>query len=135
VTLVLSTAVRNAKAKAAVDQLDAGSGPATIQIRSGVRPATPATAAAGTLLATIVLADPAGGAPANGVVTIADPGAVTAVAAGEATWARFLDSSGNAVWDCDVSGSAGTGDLRLATTTISAGLTVDFGAINYTQPA
>lgn len=132
--LRLATTVRNAKATAAVAALDAGPGPGVIQIRSGAQPATPQTAASGTLLATVTLSDPAGGAATNGVVTITDPASVTGVAAGTAGWARFQDSAGNACWDTDVTATGGGGGLELSTTTISVGVTVDLGAITYTQP-
>lgn len=134
-TLGLATTARNAAATAVVNLLDAGTAAGTIQIRSGVRPATPQDVASGTLLVTVTLTDPAGGAAANGSVTITDPASVTGAADGTATWARFLDSAGVAVMDCDVSATGGTGDIKLSTTTISAGLTVDMGAITYTQPA
>lgn len=129
-----STTARNAAASAVIGLLDAGTGAGTIQIRSGTMPATPQTAVTGTLLATVVLADPAGGAAATGAVTIADPAAVTGVGDGTATWARFLDSSGNTVMDCDVTATGGGGAITLSTATISTGVTVDMGAITYTVP-
>jgi hypothetical protein len=129
-----ATIARNAAATAVIGLLDAGPGPGTIQIRTGSLPATPQTAASGTLLATVTLADPAGGAPATGVVTITDPASVTGVADGTAGWARFLDSTGAAVLDCDVTATGGGGALTLSTTTISTGVTVDMGAITYTVP-
>lgn len=129
-----STTVRNAKAAAAVGLLDAGAGPGVIQIRTGSMPATPQTAASGTLLATVTLSDPAGGAPSTGVVTITDPASVTGVGDGTAGWARFQDSTGAAVFDCDVTATGGGGALTLSTTTISTGVTVDLGAITFTEP-
>ncbi len=130
-----STAARNAAAAAVVGLLDAGTGAGKIEIRSGAMPATPQTAATGTLLATVTLADPAAGAPATGVATITDPGSVTGVADGTAGWARFLDSAGVAVMDCDVTATGGGGAITLSTVTISTGVTVDMGAITYTVPA
>ena len=132
--LRLGQAARTAAADAVVDQLDAGAGAATIQIRTGTIPATPATAASGTLLATVTLADPAAGAASGGVATITDPASVTGVAAGTAGYARFLDSNSVAVMDCDVTATGGGGGIELSTTTISVGVTVDMGAITYTQP-
>lgn len=129
-----STTTRNTVAAATVGVLDAGAGPGKIEIRSGSLPATPQTAATGTLLATVVLTDPAGGAPATGVVTIADPAAVTGVGDGTAGWARFMDSNNVVAWDTDVTATGGGGGLTLATTTISTGVTVDMGAITYTVP-
>lgn len=129
-----ATIARNAAAAAVIGLLDAGAGAGVIQIRSGTMPATPQTAATGTLLATVTLTDPAGGAPATGVVTIADPASVTGVGDGTASWARFQDSTGAAVLDVDVTATGGGGALTLSTTTISTGVTVDMGAITYTVP-
>jgi hypothetical protein len=95
--LTLTTAIRNTMTDAIVDSLDAGAGPGTIQIRSGTRPADPATTATGTLLATVTCADPAFGSASSGAATISDPAAVTAVATGTATWFRALDSNGGRV--------------------------------------
>jgi hypothetical protein len=134
-TLTLSAAIRTALVDVLVDALDAGSGAGTIQIRSGTRPAGPGTAATGTLLATVTLVDPAFGAGASGVATIADPAAVTAVADGTATWFRAADSTGTAVFDGRVTATGGGGDLTLATTTISTGLSVDITGGTITQPA
>lgn len=133
-TLRLATTARNAAADAVVDLLDAGAGAGTIQIRSGSMPSTPQTTASGTLLATVTLSDPAAGSASTGVATIADPSSTTGVAAGTAGWARFLDSNSNAVMDTDVTATGGGGGIELSTTTISVGVTVDLGAITYTQP-
>ena len=129
-----STTARNAMADANLGLLDAGSGPGVIQIRSGGLPASPQAAASGTLLATVVLADPVSGSAASGVDTITDPIAVTGVADGTAGWARFQDSNGNAVMDCDVTATGGGGAITLSTVTISVGVTVDMAAITYTVP-
>jgi hypothetical protein len=133
--LRLATSARNAAASAVVGLLDAGPAAGTIQIRSGAMPATPQTAATGTLLATVTLADPAAGAAATGVATISDPAAVTGVADGGAFpyWARFLDSTGAAVMDCDVTATGGGGSITLSAQIVT-GVTVDIGAITYTQP-
>lgn len=134
-TLRLGTAARTAMAEALGVQIDAGAGAGTIQLRDGSMPATPATAATGTLLATVVLQDPSTSAASAGVETILDPASVTGVAAGTVTWARLLDSNGVAVADCDVSTvAAGTGTLQMSTTTVSVGLTIDFGTITLTVP-
>lgn len=130
----LSTTARNAAATAIVGLLDAGSGAGTVQIRTGSQPATPQTAATGTLLATITLSDPAGGSPSTGVITITDPAAVVAAADGTAGWARFLDSTGAAVMDCDVTATGGGGALTFATTSFSTGVQVDMNAMTLTVP-
>lgn len=132
--LSLATAARNAMCDALVDLLDAGAAAAKIEIRSGTRPANPNTAATGTLLATVTLIDPAFGSAASGVATLSDPAAVTAVATGTATWFRAMDSNNNAVMDGDVTATGGGGDLTLATTSITSGLSVDITGGTVTVP-
>jgi hypothetical protein len=130
----LTNAAKSAMCDTLVDRFDAGSGPGTIQIRSGTRPATADTAATGTLLATVTLADPAFGSASNGVATMTDPASVTGAAAGTATWFRGLDSNSLTVLDGDITATGGGGDLTLNTTTISVGLTVDITGGTITQP-
>jgi hypothetical protein len=134
-TLTLATTARTAMCDALVDLLDAGAGAGTIQIRSGTRPANPNTTATGTLLATVTLEDPAFGAASSGAATVADPDSVTGVADGTATWFRALDSNSAAVFDGSVTATGGGGDLALATTTISTGLSVDVTGGTITVPA
>jgi len=133
--LRLATSARNAAVKGVTDAIDAGSGPGTIKIYSGSQPATPATAASGTLLATIVLGDPAFAAPANGVATGADPAAVNAAATGTASWCRVADSDGNAVLDGDVTASGGGGFMQLSSTALTSGTPVDITSLSLTMPA
>jgi len=129
-TLTLSTASRDAMAAALVGPLDGG----TIEIRSGTRPDTPNTAATGTVLATIALADPAFSAGGAGVVNLADPPSVDATASGTATWFRAYDGSAAAVFDGKVTQTGGGGDLELATTAITTGLAVDITGGTITMP-
>lgn len=133
-TLRLSTPARTALADQLGVLLDAGAGASKFELRTGAVPATPQTAATGTLLATVVLQNPATSAASNGVETILDPGPVNGVATGDAGWARFLDSDNNVVFDCDVSTTAGTGTLKMATISVSAGLSIDFGSITLNVP-
>lgn len=133
----LATATRNACADAAVDLFDGGSGPGTIDIRTGARPATAQDAASGTLLATFTLADPAFGASATGVTTLdATPVlTTTGLAAGTAGWARGKDSNGATVMDFTLSATGGGGEVQLSTTTVSIGLDLELTAGTVTMPA
>lgn len=134
--LRIPTASRNAAADAVADLADAGSGAATLEIRSGAQPATANDAASGTLLATVTLADPAFGAASAGVAALAGvPRETTGVADGTAGWARLKDSSGATVLDCSVSASGGGGEIVLNTTTISTGVAVEITAFTITMPA
>jgi hypothetical protein len=131
----LPNAVRSAACDAIVDRFDLGSGAGKIEIRSGTRPATANDTATGTLLATVVCADPAFGAASSGTATLTDPAAVTGVAAGTATWFRAMDSDNTTVMDGSVTATGGGGDLTLGTTTISVGLTVDVTGGSIVMPA
>jgi hypothetical protein len=136
-SLTLSNAVRSTLADGAVDSIDGGSGAGKVQIRSGTRPAGPGTTATGTLLAEFTLNDPAFGAASSGAAALSVSPALstTGLAAGTATWARFLTSDSTAVIDCKVSDTNGSGDLKLNTTTISVGLTLSITSGSVTMPA
>jgi hypothetical protein len=122
--LTLTDAIRNTMCNAIVDAVDVG-GAGTIEIRSGTRPADPATTATGTLLATVTLSATAFGAAATGTATIVDPAGVTAVATGTASWFRAKSGGGTAQFDGSVTATGGGGDLTLASTSVVTGTTVD----------
>jgi hypothetical protein len=134
--ITISTAARNAAADAIVDLLDAGSGPATIQIRSGSKPATPATAATGTLLGTLTASDPAFGNASNGVATAgAITGDSSADATGTAGYFRVLDSNGLAIMDGTITVTGGGGDMTLDSVSIVAGGSINITSFTVTMPA
>lgn len=128
-SLTLSSAARSAMATALLAEIDGGSGAATLQVRSGSRPAGPGTTATGDLLLEFTLADPSF-TESGGVLTLDnDPvPAAEGEAAGTATWFRILDSDGTAVIDGKVSASGGGGDIIISTTTVSVGLDVDLNS-------
>lgn len=129
----VDTARKNAALSAVIAAIDAGSGPGTIQIRTGSSPG-PGSAATGTLLATVTLIDPSFGSVSGGSASLADPAAVTAVATGTAGYCRVLDSTGAVVMDGTVTATGGGGDLTLASTSISSGQSVDITGGTLTQP-
>lgn len=133
-TLSLETATRTALCNALTARMDL-SGVGTIKIYSGTRPANPNASITGTLLATVTCAATAFGTASSGVATLADPAAVTAVATGTATHFRAAQGGGTAVFDGDVTATGGGGDLTLATTSITSGLTVDLTGGTVTVPA
>ena len=129
----LATTARSAAADAVVDLIDAGAGAGTLKIYSGAQPATGDTEGTG-LLATVAWADPAFGAAASGVATATDPAAVTASGTGTAASFVVEDSTGANVFNGTVTATGGGGDLQLASTALSTGITVDITAFTYTQP-
>ena len=102
------------------DDLDAGSGPGTAKIYSGTMPATPETAATGTLLAELVLAKPCGVVADKKLTFSAITQDLEANNTGYAGYVRLADSDGNAVIDGDVTSTGGTGVLKLNVTLITA---------------
>lgn len=94
-----------------------------LRIYDGTRPAFDGTAT--TLLAEFTLGSPfapSASAARPSVLSPTLPSAVTASAAGTATWYRVVTSAGVTVIDGDASASAG--DLQLNTTTIGSGVQV-----------
>jgi hypothetical protein len=105
---------------------------ATIEIRTGAQPATPETAASGTLLATIPITGSF--TSTGGVLTAADPGGITIDASGQAGHFRVKTSGGTAKLDGDVTVTAGTGSMKLAAIDLGAGATLDLGVPTITVP-
>ena len=118
----LKVGLRNAIAQLIIDAFDAGSGPGTIEFYDGSMPAGPATAVTSqVLLGVLTCSDPSASA-SGGVLTFASVTQDSAAdASGTATWARVKDSTGSAVADFDVTNEAGTGAIKVNTTTIYAG--------------
>jgi hypothetical protein len=124
-----STAVRNA----ALDAMETaiGTGP-TLEIRSGAAPATCATAASGTVLATMALpsdwmAAASGGAKAL-LGTWSDP---SADAAGTAGHFR-INQGGTCHCQGSVTATGGGGDLTLDNTSMAAGQAVVITGFTWT---
>lgn len=140
----LNTAARNAGVSGVVQLVDGGAGAGKLRIYSGSPPAGPGTAVPGgaALLAEFTLSDPAFAGPASGSAAIDVTPALdtTGLAAGTATWCRFVDSteaagSGLGVLDGDVTVTGGGGELTLNTVTVSVGLTVSVTGGSITMPA
>jgi hypothetical protein len=131
-SITLADSVASAMADAVTTAVDAGAAAGTLSIYTGAKPATPADAATGTLLATITLADPAAAAAAAGVAAWTGATSVAAAASGTAGWFRVADSNGIAVFDGTV-GTAGA-DLNFDSVAWTAGGTVTLTGGNFTQP-
>ena len=111
-----ATATRDSVADVEGDLLNSG----TIQIRTGAQPATPNTAASGTLLGTLGFSATAFGAPSTGVVTAAAISSDTSAdASGTVGHARLLDSG--AAIHSDALCAQGSGDFNFDNGTIVAG--------------
>lgn len=128
-------AVRNTMLSAISAAMDAGAGPATLEVRTGAQPANADAAATGTLLVTFTFEDPSCAAPSAGVMDVdADPDlSAAAVASGTAGWGRVKDSTGATVWDGAVA-ATGSPEFLITSTTITNGQTVTVTIGSITQP-
>ena len=104
--------------QATLNALDSGTTGATIAFYANARPAV-GDAPVGAPLATFTLPKPAGAIDA-GVLTLAPVDDAFITATGIAVWAR-VSVNGATLFDCDVSDTAGTATIRLATTQLYAG--------------
>lgn len=129
--MAISISAVLAQAMAAAAATDIGSG-SSIRIYSGSKPATPETAATGTLLVTIPIA---GSFTASaGTLTAADPASASPAASGTAGYFRVLTSGSTAKVDGTVSATGGGGDMQLGSTTVTTGVPVDLGVPSFTMP-
>ena len=120
-TLTLSTVAKNAAVDAVVDLVDAGSPPGNLVIK----------AAAGTILASLALANPAFGAASGGIATagtISDD--ASADATGTAATFEIQNAAGTVVFSgtCGLTGEA----LNLNTLAIVAGTKVSVSSLTVT---
>jgi hypothetical protein len=125
----ISISAAAAQAMAAALATDIGSG-STIEIRTGGKPATPETAATGTLLATVAVTGSF--SASGGTLTAADPASVAVVASGTAGYFRVKTSGGTAKVDGTV-GTSGT-DMVLDNAALVSGGTVNLGVPSFTVP-
>ncbi|QBQ72149.1 virion-associated protein [Agrobacterium phage Milano] len=128
--IIISQAIALSLVDAIHARIDAGAAAGHLRVYSGARPANPEAAVPGAsvLLVDFELNDPAFlaatmvGSVASANADTVDP--VNGAANGTATWFRISDSNGVAIFDGSVTDQTGTGDLKLATTTIVAGVPV-----------
>jgi len=132
--LGLATALRNARLNLIRDAIDAGSGPGTLKIYTGTRPATGGALSGNTLLGTLTFSDPGAPNAADGVLTFS---AITqdeaADASGTATWARVEDSDGTFVLDLSVGATGSGADIELNTVSIVAGGPISITSATLTE--
>lgn len=135
----LPNASQQAAADAVVDQIDLGTGDTEgkLRIYTGTQPADADTAASGTLLVEIDLANPAyGAANTSGTAALSGtPLSGTGAADGDAGWFRIVNRDATTVFDGEVTATGGSGELELDNVSIATGQTVNISSLSYTQPA
>lgn len=125
-TLQHPTLVRNTIADTVVDLIDAGGSAGTLNFY---------TSNGGTLLATLTFSSTAFGAAASGVATAAAITEDANTAAGTVAWFEVHDSSGNTIFEGDVTDDdTGTGSILLSSTTLGTGDTLSVTSLTYTAP-
>lgn len=129
--MALTIAAASAQAMGAALATNIGAS-AVLEIRSGTKPATPETAATGTLLVSVTVSGSF--TSSGGVLTSADPAPVAPTASGTAGYFRLKQSGGTAVLDGTVTATGGGGDMTLGSVTITTGVNVDLGVITITVP-
>lgn len=113
----------------AVDAATAHANGGKLQFWSGARPASPATAPAGTKLAEVALSATAFAAAVSGAATVNGlPLNTTGLADGTIGFARIINSAGAGKWDEDSVGTTGT-KIIVNTTAVSTG--VGFSVTDY----
>lgn len=133
-TFRLSNNTRQKAGDAIVDELDAGSGPGTIAIRTGPQPTNVGDADTGILLGTLAFSDPAfGNTSVSGVATanaiVSDTSADNSGTAGHF---RIKDSTGAV--HSDGSCGQGSGDLSFNNNVIVAGGTIAISSLTLSVP-
>lgn len=98
--------------------LDSGASSARVRLYNGSQPAFNGTPT--TLLAEITLTEPAG-TISSGVLSLTALADGLVLADGTATWARIVNGNGDTCFDCDVTGTGGTGIIKLSSTALLAG--------------
>jgi len=96
----IATSVRNQMIQQIQLAIDAGLSAGCLQLYGGVRPS--AGAESPFLLVTLICSDPCASLAVDGELTFNALSQGVATATGQATWGRFIDSSGNFIIDCSV---------------------------------
>lgn len=122
--LTHTTAVRNALADLIDDQVNAGTPPGTFVLQTS----------ADAILATITLGNPAFGAAASGVITLAGTPLedTSADATGTAAKFRFRNQAGTEIFQGTVTATGGGGDIEIDNTSIASGQVVRLTSFTYT---
>ena len=127
--ITLADNARNGSANAVVDLIDTGSGAANGQIRIF-------NSGRSTLLSTLNFSAVAFGDAATGVATANAIAADTnAAATGTAAEFVIVNKAGTEILRGTITDTAGSGDMKLSRTNITAGDTVSITSMTFTVPA
>ena len=121
--------------------IDGGTGNAIIRFFTGTQPASAATAASGTLLATLTLNDPAFASAIIGSKAANSITSDTSIdATGTVGWFRVYNAAAptdptDAVFDGEVTETGGGGQITFGSVNWEAGETASISSFNFVVPA
>ena len=118
-TLSVSFDLKNARLNAVLAFLDTGAGVARVRIYGGTRPLVGAAPASG-FLSELPLLKPSGSV-LDGVLTLAPGDPTLNASSAVAAWARVVNGNGATAFDCDVSDTAGAGEIKIQSTVLYEG--------------
>ena len=118
-TLSVSFDLKNARLSAVVAFLDTGAAVARVRVYPGARPLVSAGPGSG-FLAELPLLKPSGSV-LDGVLNLAPGAPVLNANSGVAAWARVVNGNGETAFDCDVTDTAGRGEIKIQSTVLYEG--------------
>lgn len=118
-SLSVSFDLKNSRLAAVVAFLDTGAGVARVRIYPGTRPLVSAAPDSG-FLVELPLLKPSGSV-LDGVLTLAPGEPVLNAKSGVAAWARVVSGNGETAFDCDVTDTAGSGEIKIQSTVLYEG--------------
>lgn len=118
-TLAVSFDLKNARLSAVVAFLDTGAAVARVRLYPGARPLVSAAPGSG-FLAELPLLKPSGSV-LDGALALAPGEPVLNANSGVAVWARVVNGNGETAFDCDVTDTAGTGEIKIQSTVLYEG--------------
>ena len=119
-TVAITQEHNEARLAGTLSFLDAGSNTARLRIYGGARPPNPAATPTSAMLVEIALTKPAG-TVAGGLLTLTQQEDGLISTTGVATWARLVNGNDQTAMDMDCSDASGSGDVKLASTTLYQG--------------
>jgi len=120
-SLTYTTAVKNARANALVNQIDVATNPATIILYSGTAPIGVGAITTQVALVTLPLQKPCYASITNGVITLNAIIEQMVQATGTAGFARLLDGDGIAIADMTIGINGSGEDIEIPTVNLIQG--------------
>ncbi len=120
-SLTYTTAVKNSRAQALANQIDASSAAGSLTIFTGAAPVGVGTVTTQTALVVMPLQKPCSASIANGILTLANITEQMVQTTGQAAWARLKNGDGVAIADMSVGLSGSGADIELPTVSLIQG--------------